>query len=98
MPDVCHFTPAYVGLPDADHALATRRFQGISSLAITPGAFWATWYAGPTPGEDANNFDFDRTGARIIHLARFREEDILSGRADAPDVRLRQIISRVGDA
>jgi predicted neuraminidase len=56
MPDVCHSPPAYVGPPDADHAFATRRFQGISSLAITPGALWATWYAGPTPDEDANNY------------------------------------------
>ena len=56
MPDACCLPPAYVGPPDAGHAPAARRFQGISSLAITPGALWATWYAGPTPGEDANNY------------------------------------------
>ena len=43
---------------DAGHALATRRHQGIPSLAASPvnGRLWCTWYAGPTPGEDANNY------------------------------------------
>lgn len=49
--------PQFVAAPDADHALATRRFQGIPSLAVAPqGRLWAIWYAGPTPGEDANNY------------------------------------------
>lgn len=49
--------PQFVGAPDAGHSLATRRFQGIPSLAISPsGRLWATWYAGPTPGEDQNNY------------------------------------------
>ncbi len=35
----------------------TRQFQGISSLAVSPGGrLWATWYAGPTPAEDENNY------------------------------------------
>lgn len=35
----------------------SRAFTGISSLAITPnGRIWATWYAGVTPNEDANNY------------------------------------------
>ncbi len=42
---------------DAYPAVETRRFQGISSLAVTPGGrLWATWYAGPTPDEDENNY------------------------------------------
>ncbi|MCK4991924.1 MAG: exo-alpha-sialidase, partial [Bacteroidales bacterium] len=40
-----------------DHALTSRKFQGIPSLAISPeGRLWATWYAGKTPGEDQNNY------------------------------------------
>lgn len=35
----------------------SRKFTGISSLAISPeGRMWAVWYAGITPGEDANNY------------------------------------------
>lgn len=35
----------------------TRQFQGISSLAVSDsGRLWATWYGGPTPGEDKNNY------------------------------------------
>jgi hypothetical protein len=38
-------------------SLETRKFQGISSLAVTDkGTIWAVWYAGPTPGEDKNNY------------------------------------------
>jgi len=40
-----------------DHALTSRKFQGIPSLAISPGGrLWATWYAGKTPDEDQNNY------------------------------------------
>jgi len=49
--------PEYVGRPDESHAPATRRFQGIASMAVSPGGrMWATWYAGSTPGEDQNNY------------------------------------------
>lgn len=35
----------------------SRKFTGISSMAITEnGKLWAVWYAGPTPGEDENNY------------------------------------------
>lgn len=40
-----------------DHAVTNRAFQGIPSLAVSPGGrLWATWYAGKTPGEDHNNY------------------------------------------
>ena len=39
-------------------------------------------------------YDFERTGAREILMAAFREEDILTARPEAPSVRLRQVISR----
>lgn len=40
-----------------EHSLASRKFQGIPSLAISSnGRLWATWYAGKTPGEDENNY------------------------------------------
>ncbi len=43
--------------PVQKHALKSRKFQGIPSLAISPkGQLWATWYAGKTPGEDENNY------------------------------------------
>lgn len=35
----------------------SRQFTGISSMAVSPnGRMWATWYAGPTPDEDVNNY------------------------------------------
>ena len=44
--------------PDAQHGVETRRHVGIPSLCASPktGRMWATWYAGPTAGEDANNY------------------------------------------
>ena len=43
--------------PIEKHALTSRKFQGIPSLAISPaGRLWAIWYAGKTPGEDENNY------------------------------------------
>jgi len=43
--------------PDAAHAHATRRHEGIPSVAVSPkGRMWVTWYAGPTAGEDENNY------------------------------------------
>ena len=35
----------------------TRQFQGIPSLAVSGGGrLWVTWYAGPTPGENKDNY------------------------------------------
>lgn len=49
--------PQYVGPPQPQHAVTNRAFQGIPSLAVTPGGrLWANWYAGKTPGEDQNNY------------------------------------------
>lgn len=49
--------PQYVGPPQALHAVANRAFQGIPSIAVSPGGrLWVTWYAGITPGEDHNNY------------------------------------------
>lgn len=37
--------------------VGSRCFQGIPSVAVSPrGRLWATWYAGPTAGEDKNNY------------------------------------------
>jgi len=39
------------------HSVESRKFSGISSLAVSPGGrMWCIWYAGPTPGEDLNNY------------------------------------------
>jgi hypothetical protein len=49
--------PQHVGPPRPDQAATNRAFQGIPSFAVAPrGRFWATWYAGVTPGEDHNNY------------------------------------------
>ncbi len=40
-----------------NHLPENRKFTGISSLAVSPGGrMWCIWYAGPTPGEDLNNY------------------------------------------
>ena len=39
------------------YAEHSRKFSGIPSITITAkGTLWATWYAGMTSGEDANNY------------------------------------------
>ncbi|MCA9211063.1 MAG: exo-alpha-sialidase [Planctomycetales bacterium] len=49
--------PKYVGPPKVEHAATNRAFQGIPSMAVSPGGrLWANWYAGVTPGEDHNNY------------------------------------------
>lgn len=50
--------PKYVGKPlPGLHDKASRKFAGISSLAVAEnGRLWCTWYAGPTPAEDTNNY------------------------------------------
>jgi hypothetical protein len=49
--------PAYVGPPVAERAVTNRAITMVSSLAVSPqGRLWVTWYAGPTPGEDINNY------------------------------------------
>ena len=55
-PDL-HAPPQYIGPPQSQHAVTNRAFQGIPSMAVTPGGrLWANWYAGKTPGEDHNNY------------------------------------------
>jgi len=43
---------------DEWHKRSTRRFGGIASIAGSPrnGRLWKTFYAGPTYGEDSNNY------------------------------------------
>lgn len=50
--------PEYAGSPKhPDHAVTNRGFQGIPSMAVSPGGrLWGNWYAGVTPGEDHNNY------------------------------------------
>jgi hypothetical protein len=73
--------PRYVGKPKPEHAVTNRAFQGIPSMAVAPGGrLWANWYAGVTPGEDRNNYDYHRTSDRNILMATFREEDALAGK------------------
>lgn len=44
--------------PDATHAPATRKHQGIPSVAVskTNGRMWSTWYADPLGGENHLNY------------------------------------------
>ena len=47
----------HVGPPLPRQSVTQRAFTGISSMAVAPnGRMWVTWYAGPTPGEDKNNY------------------------------------------
>lgn len=47
--------PAHVGPPLPLHAPTNRAFQGIPSIAVTPGGRqWVTYYASPMPSEDHN--------------------------------------------
>jgi hypothetical protein len=49
--------PAYVGPAVGEWAVTNRALTMVSSMAVTPGGrLWVTWYAGPTPGEDKNNY------------------------------------------
>jgi len=49
--------PQHIGAPKAEHAVTNRAFTGIPSMAVAPkGRLWASWYAGPTPAEDLNNY------------------------------------------
>ncbi len=49
--------PRVVSNPGREYSGSHRAFQGIPSLAVSPeGRYWATWYAGKTPGEDRNNY------------------------------------------
>ena len=43
--------------PQPQHNAKSRKFTGIPSLAVAAnGRMWATWYCGPTAGEDKNNY------------------------------------------
>jgi hypothetical protein len=49
--------PQFINDIKGDYLPDKRAFQGIPSLAISPGGrFWATWYAGISPAEDENNY------------------------------------------
>ena len=49
--------PQEMIVPDFRHCVTQRAFTGIPSLAVAPnGRLWATWYAGPSPAEDDNNY------------------------------------------
>ncbi len=56
---------AEVAPPGAAHAPATRRHEGIPSIAVSEknGRMWCTWYGGPTAGEDSNNYVMLATSA-----------------------------------
>lgn len=51
--------PEVIVLPKKtnDHTLASRKFTGIPSMAISKGGkIWTVWYTGKTSGEDKNNY------------------------------------------
>lgn len=50
-------SPQHVGERVASHATTNRGITLVSSMAITPGGhLWCTWYVGPTPKDDHNNY------------------------------------------
>jgi len=85
----------------------TGRSHLTAYLSKDDGASWQgglllderTGVSYPDGQQDANGlirviYDFSRTGERLILIASFREEDVLSGRTDSPTVRLRQLVSQ----
>jgi hypothetical protein len=75
--------PEYVGIPDVEHAVTNRAFQGIPSLAATAeGRLWAAWYASITPGEDQNNYIVLSTSGD--HGATWREVLIVDPDGEGP--------------
>lgn len=75
--------PQYVGPPQPQHAVTNRAFQGIPSMAVTPGGrLWANWYAGKTPGEDQNNYMVLSTSGD--HGATWREVLVVDPDGDGP--------------
>ena len=54
-----------VSRPDAEHVLSRRTHSGIPSITASPknGRLWCTWYGGPTPAEDHNNYAVLATSA-----------------------------------
>lgn len=49
--------PPILPNPGPAYGAATRRFQGIPSVACSPGGrLWAIWYGGPGDGEDHTNY------------------------------------------
>jgi len=75
--------PRHLGPPLPEQAVTNRAFTGIPSLAVTPrGRLWATWYAGVTPAEDANNYVVLSTSADNGHS--WREVLVVDPDADGP--------------
>ncbi len=76
-------SPQVLDCPRADHAVLSRAFQGIPSLAIAPnGRLWATWYAGKTPAEDENNYVVVATSGD--NGASWKELHIIDPDGDGP--------------
>lgn len=49
--------PEYIGPAVGYRSVTNRALTMVSSMAVSPeGRLWVTWYAGPTPGEDRNNY------------------------------------------
>jgi hypothetical protein len=75
--------PRHLGPPLPEQAATNRAFTGIPSMAVTPqGRLWATWYAGVTPGEDANNYVVLSTSAD--NGGSWREVLVVDPDADGP--------------
>ena len=75
--------PQIVETPGEYHALESRRFQGIPSLAVSPqGRLWAIWYAGKTPGEDLNNYVVVASSAS--HARGWREHLVIDPDGEGP--------------
>lgn len=49
--------PEFIGMPNEERAVTNRGLTMVSSMAVANcGRLWVTWYAGPTPREDENNY------------------------------------------
>lgn len=82
-PEAHLLPPVIYDPPPETHRLATRRFQGIPSMAVAPnGQIWVAWYAGKTPAEDHNNYVV--IAASRDHGATWTERLIVDPDGDGP--------------
>lgn len=78
-------TPEVIAHPESSpqHAVKSRKFTGIPSMAISKGGrFWSTWYTGTSPGEDANNYVV--VSSSIDHGNTWHEQLVIDPDGEGP--------------
>lgn len=83
--DTFLLVPEVVAQPETSvrHAVQSRKFTGIPSMAISKGEkFWSTWYTGTTPGEDENNYVV--VSSSMDHGDTWKEQLVIDPDGDGP--------------